>query len=189
MPWLELLGVRLGTDGAEPVLAAPGLDAAARHRAVAALAQSGVFAPARRGAGFGDREAAQAWARRRAAPLVALLQALEGRAELVWTRDWPVQEPAAPEAPGYLRAQAARLTARRAVLEAAAREAEHLCAQLAAPALTLQQRLWEQGARVGADVCALAPWASVPALLAQAPAGWRCSGPWPPYSFAELPDV
>jgi len=186
---MELLGVRRGAAGPEPVLAPAGLDAAARHRAVTACAREGVFAPARRGAGFADAEAARAWAERSAAPLACLLDRLEGCAELVWSRSQPAP-PEPPDRPhGYLRAQGERLAARRAMAEAAGQEAEQLQRRFEPMARETLLRLWETPAAVGADVCALARWEAVAALQAAAPGGWRCTGPWPPYSFAELPDV
>jgi len=168
------------------------LSGAERHRAIAAAAQRGVIAPARRSARFDHPAAAQAWLSRNAEPLRALLRRLEGRAELLLTGEAPAPagQPAAV-AGGYLRAQAARLRGLQAQQEALAEAAERLLAPVRALAPEVRQAPWRTPQAQGLDVSLLLPAqhcaAAQDALRAAAAPGWRLTGPWPPYSFSELP--
>lgn len=174
-------------------------DPAKRHRRICAAALRGPVLPARRGARFSDLAAARAWAEARADALSAALSQMVGRAEFVVTLAGDAPSPPraaardAAHAPGaaYLRARAAERPAPARAAETARARLAALAADLAAahPELIEARRLLADPARGMADLSLLAPRDAGPALaetVAAQAAQAAFSGPWPPYSFAEL---
>ena len=210
MSGVELLGVlrAADADGLETCLVcwesalallaqpeAQPLPSLQRHRLIATVAETRPFVPVRRGASFADAAAALAWARGNSGRLHALIERLEGRAELslsLFEAGGAAGEPASGE--GYLRLQAERVRAAEERMQRLKEQGAALSACLAGAAEQQRLESWcgPNGA-CGLDLSLLVQRSAfgelrVEAERAVAASGqpWRVSGPWPPYSFADL---
>ncbi len=147
-------------------------------------------------------EQAAAWATGHAAALNAALDRLEDCAEWIATVPAAPAEPAAGQDDGgcaaatgaaasgaaWLRARAASAAAAARAADAAGRRARSCAATLGGVARDVRIGRFEDAAAGGGgvDLAVLAARDAGPALAARAP-GLAFSGPWPAYSFVDVP--